>query len=327
MKTYDELYKETMESIPKEFHNGVIFLTLHGSHAYGTATPDSDYDIRGVLIAPRKYYTGYLHRFEHFERTKPYDISIFELQKFCKLAADANPNILELLFIPRDKWLFHTPAWERLVNNRHLFLSKKCKFTFSGYAVSQLKRIKNHYHWINIEEPQKPMREEYGLPPTMKLTVSEEQVVHKLLQNDVFMDPQPVRDYITKEQRYREAFDKWETWTIWKAHRNPYRHDLEERYGYDTKHALHLIRLMRMCKEILTEGTVLVTRPDATELLEIKNGKMSYEELIQWAEELDASLDTLYQTSSLQKEPSRVAIDALCQELIERSILKELGYL
>ena len=320
-----DLYYQSLDVIPTEFHQGIIFLTLHGSHGYGTATQDSDCDIRGVCIPPKKYYTGYLHSFEHLERKEPNDLTIYELQKFCKLAADCNPNIIELLYMPQSKWIHWLPAWEQLVENRHLFLSKKAKFTFSGYAVSQLKRIKNHYHWLNIEEPTKPTREEYSLPNHMKMTVSEEQVVHKLLQNDVLPDPTTVRDYITREQRYREAYDKWETYTNWKAHRNPYRHDLEERYGYDTKHALHLIRLMRMCKEILADGVVLVERPDAEELLEIKNGKWTYEELIQWAEDMDASLDELYKTSTLQKEPDRNAIDTLCQHLIGDAILRDIA--
>lgn len=323
----EQLLTETLSCVPKEFHSGILFLTLHGSQAYGTNTPDSDYDIRGVCIPPRWYYSGCLQSFDHLERKEPNDLALYELRKFCKLAMDANPNIIELLYIPESKWLYVTPEWRKLVKNRHLFLSKKAKFTFSGYAVSQLKRIKNHYFWLKTEEPTCPTREEYDLPNQMKMTVSEEQVVHKLLQNEVLPDPEIVRDYITREQRYREAHDKWETYTQWRANRNPYRHDLEERYGYDTKHALHLIRLMRMCVEILTTGDVIVERPDADELLEIKGGKWSYEELLSWAEGMDVELDLLYQTSSLQKEPDRKEIDRLCQELVERNILKELHYI
>lgn len=313
------LRQETLGSIPEEFHSGILFLTLHGSHAYGTATATSDCDIRGVCIAPKCYYLGYLHGFEHLERKEPHDISIYELRKFFKLAADCNPNIIELLYLPRHRWLFSTPMWRRIVNNRDLFLSKKAKFTFSGYAISQLKRIKNHYLWLNTEEPKRPTREEFGLPNQMKMTVSEEQVVHKLLQNNVLPDPEIVREYITREQRYREAYDKWDAYTTWNANRNPLRHELEVKYGYDTKHALHLVRLMRMCEEILLHGHVYVDRSelDAQELLEIKNGLWTYDELITWAEKMDERMNELYQHSELQREPDRIAIDNLCQELIE----------
>lgn len=323
-KSMSDLYKETMGVIPQEFQPGILFLTLHGSRAYGTFDENSDYDIRGVCIPPKKYYTGYLHSFEHLERKEPNDLALYELTKFCKMASEGNPNILELFYIPKTKWLYATETWKRFVENRHLFISKKCKFTFSGYAVSQLKRMKNHYNWLNMEEPKRPTRNQFNLPNQMKMTVSEEQVVYKLLQNEVLPNPEIVRDYITREQRYREAYDKWDTYTIWKEHRNPKRAELERLCGFDGKHGLHLVRLMKMCKEILTTGEVIVERPDATELLDVKNGKFKYEELISWAEEMDLSLEELYRNSTLQKEPNRNAIDVLCQESIEASILKEI---
>lgn len=40
----------------------------------------------------------------------------------------------ELLFTDDDSILFIDPAFETFRANRHLFLSKKAKFTFSGYA-------------------------------------------------------------------------------------------------------------------------------------------------------------------------------------------------
>ena len=43
--------------------NRTIFVTLHGSHAYGTNTPSSDLDIRAITIAPKPYYTGILRSF------------------------------------------------------------------------------------------------------------------------------------------------------------------------------------------------------------------------------------------------------------------------
>lgn len=47
------------------------------------------------------------------------------------------------------------------------------------------------------------------------------------------------------------------------------RRELVRRVGYDAKNAAHLIRLLRMGIEFLTEGTLHVERADATELLDI----------------------------------------------------------
>jgi hypothetical protein len=89
---------------------------------------------------------------------------------------------------------------------------------------------------------------------------------------------------------------------------------LEEKHGFDTKHASHLVRLMRMAEEILTEGRVLVRRPDAKELLEIRDGKINYADLIKWAEEQDAKLDELYETSDL---PYSVDSERINQLLVQ----------
>jgi len=50
------------------------------------------------------------------------------------------------------------------------------------------------------------------------------------------------------------------------------RRELVRRLGYDAKNAAHLIRLLRMGIEFLTEGTLHVERVDAPELLDIKHG-------------------------------------------------------
>lgn len=54
---------------------------------------------------------------------------------------------------------------------------------------------------------------------------------------------------------------------------------LVEKFGYDCKNASHLIRLMRMCNEFLTTHRFVVNRPDAKELIAIKTGKWSLEEV------------------------------------------------
>jgi hypothetical protein len=62
------------------------------------------------------------------------------------------------------------------------------------------------------------------------------------------------------------------------------RRELVRRVGYDAKNAAHLIRLLRMGIEFLTEGTLHVKRADAAELLEIKRGAWPLEEVKSEAE-------------------------------------------
>ena len=119
-----------------------IFECVSGSQLYGTALPTSDTDIRGVFIPSAEFYLGTLEHVEQVETTHP-DVTHFELRKFLSLCADCNPNIIELLFVPVRSsycklWGFE---WQTILEHRMAFLSTKARYTFAGYAVSQLRQI------------------------------------------------------------------------------------------------------------------------------------------------------------------------------------------
>lgn len=84
----------------------------------------------------------------------------------------------------------------------------------------------------------------------------------------------------------------------------------------NTKHGMHLVRLMRMCREILTEGVVHVRREDADELCAIREGAWDYDKLVGWAEDQDIELIEVANKSPLPKAPDRRSLDQLCQEIV-----------
>src|SRR5262249_3482443 len=78
------------------------------------------------------------------------------------LLAQANPNVLDLLFIPDDCIRKGSTEMERLVANRNLFISKQCADTHAGYAMSQIKRAKGQNKWINNPQPEAaPSKEDF----------------------------------------------------------------------------------------------------------------------------------------------------------------------
>ena len=96
---------------------------------------------------------------------------------------------------------------------------------------------------------------------------------------------------------------------------------LVNRFGFDTKNASHLIRILRMGVEFLATGELLVRRPDADDLVAIKQGKWSLEQITQEASRLFCQAEQAYQTSSLPNEPDRKAIGELCQDIIWERLL------
>lgn len=339
-----------------------IFLARHGSHAYGTNIPSSDIDIRGVAIPPKEYLLGYLKHFEQAESKGDLDLVIFGFHKFIKLAAQCNPNIIEILWIDSNDWYSAKEPWLTLVKHRDLFLSQRAKHTFSGYAMSQLKRINTHYRWLRNPPKEKPERKNFGLPektiiPKDQLAAANAAVRKKVdtweLDLDALVPAQRVYllnqitdylgeiygDHITEgkeaaaartigmddnliallyqERNYTNAKREWDNYQNWKKNRNPVRAELEAKWGYDVKNAMHLVRLTKMCREIVTEGKVLVKRPDAEELLAIRNGAWKYEELVGWAEKEDKELTEALKYSPLPKKPNAERIDKLCVQITE----------
>jgi predicted nucleotidyltransferase len=350
-----EYYRGNLAWLPSR----TILLTKHGSQAYGTNTPTSDLDLKGVAIPPREYYTGYAKRFAQAEGKEP-DIVIYEVQKFVRLAADCNPSIIEVLWTDPSDHVACTKAGQRLVDARELFLSRKAKHTFSGYAMSQLKRIRGHHRWLRSPPKAPPTRAEYGLPertviPKDQLAAAMSVIEKKLsrwnltdmngldpaariaIQNtmaDMLAEMQVSLDdqwkgaartvgydenfirLLDLERQYQGRLTDWQQFEGWKRSRNPERAVDEARHGFDTKHGMHLVRLMRMAREILATGKVIVKRPDREELLAIRNGAWTYEQLIEWAEREDAALGELYDTSPLPHAPDIDAIDALCADIV-----------
>jgi len=140
--------------------NWIIYKTITGSNAYGTNTPLSDLDYRGIFIVPAKERITLKQPLTEIGQEKPEDIKYYELGKFMVLAQDCNPNIIELLYMPEDCIKIKTPVMQRIIDNRHLFISKKAFHTFSGYAVSQIKKCRGENKWINNPKGKEPPKRE-----------------------------------------------------------------------------------------------------------------------------------------------------------------------
>lgn len=318
-----------------------VLLCLSGSRAYGLHSPESDYDVRGVALPPRHYFTGTLYSFQQttkkgvfrrHERERDVDVCIYDLRRFVTLAADCNPNVIELLFARDEDIVWMSPVGMELRRNRNLFLSTKAVHTFSGYAMGQLKRIRTHRKWLLDPPRQPPTRAEFGLPEETVLSadiLGAIEVVERAATNPVATNPEGltlpahVMEIYRKERSYQNKLREWRQYQDWKQSRNSARAELEARFGYDTKHAMHLVRLMRMGIELLQEGTLHVRRTDALELLEVRRGAWSYDELIAWAAAMDTHIRSLEATAVVPKRPNRKAIDRLVRELVDRYVMQE----
>jgi hypothetical protein len=291
----------------------LIFEGYSGSILYGTNTPESDVDTRGICVPPMDVLLDPFNNFEVKDGFEGEDRAIYSLAKFFKLCADANPNIMEMLFVPKDKTIFSTYIWEMIVGNKNLFLSKNIRYRFAGYAISQLEKIKRHREWFINPPDHKPTRKEYDLTSTPLVS---EGALANVLGVPKYLFREDYQLELGREREYRDAKKKWDNYIQWKDTRNPKRRGTEEDYGYDSKCASHLFRLIEEGHLLLLTGEITFPLNNARELVDIKNGKYTYEEVLDAAKIMEESFDSWYNESTLPHSPDRNGLTELYFEII-----------
>lgn len=125
-------------------------------------------------------------------------------------------------------------------------------------------------------------------------------------------------DLAQRELRYLGAVKDWQRYEAWKKGRNSKRLELEQKCGYDSKHASHAIRLMTMATEILDGKGILVDRTgiDAEMLLDIRKGNWSLDQVLDLSKGLEQRAKDLYDNSSLPREPDRPAVFQILEEVL-----------
>ncbi len=95
---------------------------------------------------------------------------------------------------------------------------------------------------------------------------------------------------------------------------------LIELYGYNTKDAMHIIRVLGQCVEILETGELTLPRPNLVVLLEIKNGKWPIGEVQETAQVLINDVKRLEERSDLPKSADFNLVSKEVKEIV-RSFL------
>ena len=298
--------------------NGCIYLTLSGSHGYGTSIGTSDIDLRGVLVEPPNYLYG-LQGYEQFEDL-PTDTVIYGLKKYAALCVAANPNALELLGTDEDCIVLQTEAGRLLRENAHLFLSLRVIGSFGNYATAQLRRFCNALcHDQYSEEEQ-----EAHLTATLGGQIEHFNRTYTsfgedalriyqdstgMLRMDVHLEGYPVRDFVGI---YGEIHNTVKTYNKLN-HRNRKKDD-----AHLYKHAMHLIRLLITGIDIL-DGNGIITKRTSEHnfLMDIRSGRYPFDEIKALAEEYQERFRQAAERSTLPKEPDLEKVERLMMDIYQ----------
>lgn len=127
----------------------LIFKAIVGSQSYGTSTPTSDIDYKGVYMQSIDELISFGYK-EQIDVSK--DECYYEIKRFLQLLQSANPTVLELLYSPSSCIITTSPQFELLVQHRDKFLTQRCLHSFGGYAIAQIKKAKGLDKKMNWEK-------------------------------------------------------------------------------------------------------------------------------------------------------------------------------
>lgn len=348
---------------------------ISGSHLYGLNLPTSDIDVRGIFNLPIAEYILPDHPKQLNDDMN--DEVHYEISRFLTLAGSANPNILEIMFAPNEFIKVKSDKIDVLLRNKHQFLTKACRDSLGGYAITQIRKARGMNKKIvsPYTERKTPidfcyfLQRDYGTIGFKQLldlcnmdesdiglskinNFYDSYVVYskKLALRRCFMekDKQEIIDWIPLGVNDGSESDikltsiplnvaaygvlgimhfnrsgfgvhckEYLSYTEWVKHRNPvrYENNVAHGKGYDSKNMMHCFRLLNMGIELAETGELNVHRKDREYLLEIREGKMDYDDLITKAEEKVIQMDEAFKKCGLPESVPQKLIKEILSEI------------
>lgn len=325
-------------------NNLIIFECISGSHAYGTNTKDSDIDKKGVFVMPENDYFG-LTYIDQINDEK-YDIVYYEIKKYIEMLLKSNPNALEMLASTNKEILIKNDVFDLL--KLDMFLTKKCKDSFAGYAYHQIKKSRgdnkkivnpmgeikktifdfcyilkenksiNFNKWIkenNIDTQICGLSRIDHAPDLYALYFDDLRQVkfEGMTQRNsttLLLSSIP-KEHVSflkallyyNEDGYKTYCKKYNEYTEWIKNRNEkrYQTNLDHKKNYDSKNMSHCFRLLEIAKDIAINKTITLKSENIDFLLNIKDGKYEYDDLIELSDKKLNEIERLYNESDLKK--------------------------
>lgn len=297
-----------------------------GSRAYGTNIETSDYDTKAIYIPSAKDLLLCKGQKTLNYKVEGNDFEAIPLREFINQAIAGQTYALDMLFCTEVKE--KTAEWDFIVQNRSKLLSRNIK-PMVGYAKAQAMKyslkgsrlnavkdmiylftksnnkdlklsdlvlsIKVHYlnEFIKFKEIEGPQGKETHLEVVGKyfpLTASVEYVLEKL---------EIMRD------KYGDRAK-----------------DVEENKGLDLKALYHAVRVCDEALELLTTGNITFPRPNAQQLLDIRNGLVTFEEISSILDQRNEEIEQALKTTTLPEKADEEFWNNFVFETYSKEVIK-----
>jgi hypothetical protein len=273
-----------------------------GSRAWGLASEGSDTDLRGLFALPLPWTLGLLE--------SPADLvsvdgsaTYLEAGKAVRQALRADPNTLELLFVPNAKPLDEIGQW--VLDARDAFVSAQIFGSFGQYALAQLRRLGQSQR---LAQHRAVVLEWLREQPAPTL----DEVATRLAKVESRGLPQHEAEHQAKEyvkQLYRSLYDQGlipaRDFSALAAFAREQSTEFELPRELRPKNAYNLIRLIATATNWLRTGVVELEMKGALRdrLLSIKRGEVPLDEVLLEADRMTPDLEKAFRETKLPPKP------------------------
>lgn len=310
----------------------LVVKMLFGSHLYGTNTPGSDIDYKGIFLpsrreillgrVPNNFNSNTKEGSDAKNTSADIDTELYSLRYFLKLACEGQTVALDMLHAPDDMIVEKSPIWDEIVSRRTIFYTKNLN-AFVGYARKQAAKYGIKGSRLSAAK---------SVIDILSAAPSEARL------SDVWGNL-PVGEHLGPAGRSPSGIDQYQvcgkilqatqgvgyTLGILNKFYDDYGHRAklaEKNSGIDWKAVSHAVRAALQVRELLTRGTITFPLPEAETVMAIKTGSMDYiTEVAPLLERLMSENERLSAESDLPEVVDRKYWDNFLISVIERYVL------
>ena len=336
----------TSASLPKKYHRFKIVQMKVGSNLYGTATPESDLDIKAVYIpsardillqrvSPVMSESRPKRRGEK-NTSSDTDCEAFSLQRYLDLMAEGQTVALDMLFAPdwamleppHALWLEIQTLAPRLMTKGTTAMVRYCRQQANKYGVKGLRVVAAMAALGVLQESEQT----HGGSAKLETVVNELEALAAQSEYLGFVDMVNAQG---ETLRFFDICGKKSLLTASIQNARLVAERLVDGYGrrameaersdgLDWKALSHAVRIGQEAVELFRTGQITFPRPEAAHLLAVKQGKVPYAEVAEEIERLVDEVETAASESGFPDKADMQVVDDLVFRVYRQQILGDI---
>ena len=290
----------------------VIFNGVFGSHLYGLSTPKSDKDFKGVYLPTKKDLVFNTYKDSIDVQTKEVDTTFYALTKFAKILSKCDTVSFDMIHTPSEFTITTSPLWGDIQFYRSDLYCKNARGLL-GYIRTQAAKF------CHKQDRYKEMKELLGIISGTNLDVKlSETTLPEIVQRSgfKFIKLMPQRGDVTSNidvcgSRYQlnAAVSYLKDGLTQKLSRYGERTKVGNKVGGDFKSMSHSYRVLLQLEEIIDTRDLIFPLVKAPEILSIKVGEYSQEDVMKRIDDLFLKVTTKLECSDLPEESDITRIE------------------